>query len=43
MEKDKKEFEQISLDKEYVAQLKHYIQKDEDFDENWMKAYAYIF
>ena len=31
------------LDKEYDARLKHYIRKDEDFDENWMKAFAYIF
>ena len=30
--KDKKEFEQMSLDKEYDARLKHYIRKDEDFD-----------
>ena len=42
-DKDKKEFEQKSLDKEYDARLKHYIAKDEDFDENWMKSYAYIF
>ena len=28
---------------EYNARLKHYIRKDEDFDENWMKAFAYIF
>ena len=31
---DKKQFEQISLDKEYDARLKHYITKGEDFDEN---------
>ena len=40
---DKKKFEQILLDKEYNARLKHYIAKDKDFDENWMKSYAYIF
>ena len=40
---DKKAFEQITLDKEYDARLKHYIRKDKVFDENWMKAFAYIF
>ena len=43
VDKDKKQFEQMTLDKEYDARLKHYIRKDEDFDENWMKAFAYIF
>ena len=43
VDKDKKAFEQTTLDKEYDARLKHYIRKDKDFDENWMKAFAYIF
>ena len=42
MDKEDKDFEQATLDKEYDARLKHYIRKDEEFNENWMKAYAYI-
>ena len=33
----------MTLDKLYDTRLKYYIHKDEEFDENWAKAYAYIY
>ena len=39
----KKAFDQQTLDKEYDARLKNYIRMDMDFDENWKKAFAYIY
>ena len=42
-DRDKKAFDQATLDKEFDARLKHYIRKDEDFNENWMKALTYIY
>ena len=42
-EAGEKEFEQKSFDKLYDKQVEIYLEKCEEFDENWKKAYAFIY
>ena len=42
-EADEKEFEQKSFDKLYDKQVEIYLEKCAEFDENWKKAYAFIY